>query len=130
MRTPNSPDIRDRTLARDARCDLEKEQSLRLVRVLIEHTGPRLLEARDTMPMSVLRAVIAVADAPEEKLRLAALELLGELSETSHPVRDDTAEVAGQAERNLASCSRPQPAAFGRQRWSPQRSRSTVGKST
>ncbi|BGP56841.1 hypothetical protein JCM8202v2_004472 [Rhodotorula sphaerocarpa] len=68
-----------KTLARDARCDLEKEQSLRLVRVLIEHTGPRLLEARDTMPMSVLRAVIAVADAPEEKLRLAALELLGEL---------------------------------------------------
>lgn len=70
-----------RTLARDARSDFEKEHALRLVRVIVEHAGSRLHEASDIIPLSVLRAVIAIAEATEEKLRLSALELLGELGE-------------------------------------------------
>ena len=54
---------------------------MRLVRAMVEHAGGKLHEARGIVPIGVLRAVIAIADAPEEKLRLAALEVLGELSE-------------------------------------------------
>ena len=54
---------------------------MRLVRAMIEHAGGKLHDAREIVPIGVLRAVIAIADAPEEKLRLAALEVLGELSE-------------------------------------------------
>ncbi|KAG0654436.1 hypothetical protein C6P46_001643 [Rhodotorula mucilaginosa] len=68
-----------KTLARDARFDFEKQHALRLVRAMVEHAGGKLHEARGIVPIGVLRAVIAIADAPEEKLRLAALEVLGEL---------------------------------------------------
>ncbi|GAA5860724.1 hypothetical protein JCM3774_006265 [Rhodotorula dairenensis] len=68
-----------KTLARDARFELEKQHALRLVRSMIEHAGTRLQEAQDIIPISVLRAVIAIADAADERLRLAALEVLGEL---------------------------------------------------
>lgn len=54
---------------------------MRLIRAMIEHAGGKLHDAREIVPIGVLRAVIAIADAPEEKLRSAALEVLGELSE-------------------------------------------------
>lgn len=50
---------------------------------MIEHAGARLPEAQEIIPVAVLRAVIAIADAADERLRLAALEVLGELSESS-----------------------------------------------
>lgn len=63
---------------------------MRLIRAMIEHAGGKLHDAREIVPIGVLRAVIAIADAPEEKLRLAALEVLGELSERD--IRDFIAD--------------------------------------
>ncbi|GJN92824.1 hypothetical protein Rhopal_005862-T1 [Rhodotorula paludigena] len=67
-----------RSLARDSKHDLEKEHALRLVRVLISHAGAHL-HGQEIAPVAVLRAVVALAETSEEKLRLAALETLGEL---------------------------------------------------
>ncbi|GAA5935683.1 hypothetical protein JCM3775_003381 [Rhodotorula graminis] len=68
-----------RSLSRDAKHDHEKTQALRLVRALIVLAGPSLGHGRAVVPVSVLRGVVALAETPEERLRVAALETLGEL---------------------------------------------------
>ncbi|TNY18128.1 Rapamycin-insensitive companion of mTOR, N-term-domain-containing protein [Rhodotorula diobovata] len=68
-----------RSLARDAKHDHEKTHALRLVRALLALAGSTLGHGRDIVPVSVLRGVVALAETPEEALRLAALETLGEL---------------------------------------------------
>ncbi|GAA5853920.1 hypothetical protein JCM9279_007602 [Rhodotorula babjevae] len=68
-----------RSLSRDAKHDHEKTQALRLVRALIALAGPSLGHGREVVPVSVLRGVVALAETPEERLRVAALETLGEL---------------------------------------------------
>ncbi|GAA6053956.1 hypothetical protein JCM3770_004640 [Rhodotorula araucariae] len=68
-----------RSLARDAKYDHEKAHALRLVRALLSHAGTTLAHGCEVVPVAVLRAVVALAETPEEKLRLAALETLGEL---------------------------------------------------
>ncbi|GAA5998873.1 hypothetical protein JCM5350_007882 [Sporobolomyces pararoseus] len=79
-----------RSLARDSKHDLEKEQSLRLIRRLLELST--LSRSNDfdfvdlerhhkvhTHLVAILRGVVAIAEQSEEKLRLASLETLGEL---------------------------------------------------
>ncbi|GAA6031289.1 hypothetical protein JCM8097_005586 [Rhodosporidiobolus ruineniae] len=65
-----------RSLARDSAHLLEKEHALRLIRALLPFSSPDLL---DVVPVSAMRAVVAIAETVEEKLRLAALEMLGEM---------------------------------------------------
>ncbi|GAA5917264.1 hypothetical protein JCM5296_000314 [Sporobolomyces johnsonii] len=67
-----------RSLSRDSKHDVEKEQALRLVRAMLEHIDSSAPEHR-LAATAILRAVVAIAEQPEEKLRLAALEMLGEL---------------------------------------------------
>ncbi|KAI5479428.1 cytosolic regulator Pianissimo [Pseudohyphozyma bogoriensis] len=63
-----------RSLSRPPPCDLEKEHCLRLIRALLA-----LPDAYKPVQPSVIRAIVAIAEHAEEKLRLAALETLGEL---------------------------------------------------
>jgi hypothetical protein len=86
------------SLARDLTQELEKEHALRLIRATLLHTSPNSYiplsqhshtelgveiepqdEREQVVPIAVMRAVVAVAESVEEKLRLAALETLGEL---------------------------------------------------
>lgn len=86
------------SLARDSSHELEKEQALRLIRTTLLHTSPNSYiplthhlstelgvdmepqeEPEQVVPVAVMRAVVAVAESVEEKLRLAALETLSEL---------------------------------------------------
>lgn len=62
------------SLSRDHKFEVEKEQALRLVRLLLS-----LPDADRPVPPSVIRAIVAIAENTEEKLRLASLETLGEL---------------------------------------------------
>ncbi|GEM10208.1 cytosolic regulator Pianissimo [Rhodotorula toruloides] len=94
-----------RSLARDSAYELEKEHALRLIRTTLLHTSPNSYiplshraptelgvdvepqeEREQVVPVAVMRAVVAVAEAVEEKLRLAALETLGELVITNLPL--------------------------------------------
>ena len=61
-------------MTRDHKFEVEKEQALRLIRFIFE-----LPEAQSTMSVSVVRAIVALAESSEEKLRLSSLEILGEL---------------------------------------------------
>ncbi|GAA6004172.1 hypothetical protein JCM10207_002465 [Rhodosporidiobolus poonsookiae] len=86
LNTHHLPLFLIRTLARDPAFILEKEHALRLIRALLPfaHPQPPVLDPDfdpppDVVPVSVMRAVVAIADAQEDKLRLAALEMLGEL---------------------------------------------------
>ncbi|KAL8290440.1 hypothetical protein RQP46_002698 [Phenoliferia psychrophenolica] len=63
-----------RTLSRDHKFEVEKEQALRLVRLLLS-----LPDADRPVQPAVIRAVVALAESQDEKLRLASLETLGEL---------------------------------------------------
>ncbi|KAK4705182.1 rapamycin-insensitive companion of mTOR, partial [Phenoliferia sp. Uapishka_3] len=63
-----------RTLARDHKFEVEKEQSLRLVRHLLS-----LPDADRPVQPAVIRAIVALAESQDEKLRLASLQTLGEL---------------------------------------------------
>lgn len=95
------------SLARDAKHDLEKEQALRLIRRIVQLSTstaavamvPLEVDDRDDAGgrrgataaerhgrlharlVAILRGVVAIAEQPEEKLRLASLETLGELGE-------------------------------------------------
>ncbi|BGP09793.1 hypothetical protein JCM10049v2_005667 [Rhodotorula toruloides] len=94
-----------RSLARDSAHELEKEHALRLIRTTLLHTSPNSYiplshhpptelgvdiepqeEREQVVPIAVMRAVVAVAESVEEKLRLAALETLGELVITNLPL--------------------------------------------
>lgn len=98
------------SLARDSTQELEKEHALRLIRTTLLHTSPNSYiplshaltelgveiepqeEREQVVPIAVMRAVVAIAESVEEKLRLAALETLGELGASplhrlSSPVR-------------------------------------------
>ncbi|BGP33786.1 hypothetical protein JCM10296v2_005591 [Rhodotorula toruloides] len=93
-----------RSLARDSTQELEKEHALRLIRTTLLHTSPNSYiplshpptelgveiepqeEREQVVPIAVMRAVVAVAESVEEKLRLAALETLGELVITNLPL--------------------------------------------
>ncbi|GAA5902766.1 TORC2 complex subunit TSC11 [Sporobolomyces salmoneus] len=82
-----------RSLGRDSKHDLEKEQALRLIRRILELSTTLAAPPDSTSPsdslqdherlhshlVAVLRGVVAIAEQPEEKLRLASLETLGEL---------------------------------------------------
>ncbi|EGU12160.1 hypothetical protein RTG_01774 [Rhodotorula toruloides ATCC 204091] len=94
-----------RSLARDSTHELEKEHALRLIRTTLLHTSPNSYiplshapstelgveiepqeEREQVVSIAVMRAVVAVAESVEEKLRLAALETLGELVITNLPL--------------------------------------------
>ncbi|BGP18107.1 hypothetical protein JCM10213v2_006158 [Rhodosporidiobolus nylandii] len=79
-----------RSLARDTSHNLEKEHALRLIRALLLFTTPESSVSGggevEVVPVGVMRAVVAIAETPEEKLRLAALETLGELVIRSLPL--------------------------------------------
>lgn len=65
-----------RSLTRDHKCDLEKQQALLTIRSLIQLThvsGVPLVAA------GVVRAIVALAENGEDKLRYVALETLCEL---------------------------------------------------
>ncbi|KAM0751148.1 hypothetical protein T439DRAFT_374032 [Meredithblackwellia eburnea MCA 4105] len=66
-----------RTLSRDHKFEVEKEQALRLVRHLL--SLPDIAIESAPVPHSVIRAVVALAESADEKLRLASLQTLGEL---------------------------------------------------
>lgn len=66
-----------RSLTRDHKFEVEKEQALRLIRLILSLPAPSPLV---TVP--IVRAIVALAESPEEKLRLASLQILGELGET------------------------------------------------
>lgn len=68
------PKLFRRSLSRDHKFEVEKEQALRLVRLLLS-----LPDTDQPVPSSVIRAITAIAEQTEEKLRLAALQTLGEL---------------------------------------------------
>lgn len=78
--------VSSRSLSRNAQHDHEKTQALRLIRALITLAGPSLGHGREVVPVSVLRGVVALAETPEERLRVAALETLGELGEPLAPL--------------------------------------------
>ncbi|KAK4049817.1 hypothetical protein OIV83_003873 [Microbotryomycetes sp. JL201] len=65
-----------RTFARDAKFEMEKEQALKLVRTLMVYS---VADANRIVPVSVIRAVVSIAENTEDRMRLAALETLGEL---------------------------------------------------
>lgn len=66
--------VRYSSLCRDHRFEVEKEQALRLIRALLS-----LPDTDRPVPASVIRAIVAIAENLEEKLRIACLETLGEL---------------------------------------------------
>ncbi|GAA5909150.1 hypothetical protein JCM6882_001203 [Rhodosporidiobolus microsporus] len=72
-----------RSLARDTPFLLEKEHALRLIRALLPFATPATTlsgaSEHEVLPVGVVRAVVAIAETVEEKLRLAALETLGEM---------------------------------------------------
>ncbi|SDA01470.1 BZ3500_MvSof-1268-A1-R1_Chr10-1g02698 [Microbotryum saponariae] len=63
-----------KSLSRDSRAEVEKEQALRLIRLLLS-----LPDTDQPVQPAVIRAIVAIAENQEEKLRLACLETLGEL---------------------------------------------------
>jgi rapamycin-insensitive companion of mTOR len=63
-----------RTLARDAKHEHEKIQTMRLIRHLLALRAPL-----PEMTCSILRAVVAVSENSEDSLKLVALETLAEL---------------------------------------------------
>ncbi|KAM0790272.1 hypothetical protein ACM66B_005576 [Microbotryomycetes sp. NB124-2] len=65
-----------RSFARDSKFELEKEQALRLVRTLMVYS---IADVNRIVPVSVIRAVVSIAENTEDRMRLAALETLGEL---------------------------------------------------
>lgn len=76
-----------RSLTRDIKLAREREQVIKLVRVLVELSGDR--HASFTPPgcgnvlvtEPIMRAVIAIAEQPEDPLRLICCETLIETSE-------------------------------------------------
>jgi hypothetical protein len=60
-----------KALSRDHRCDLEKQQVLRTIRHILRYPG--------RVSIGVAKAVVALAENGEDKLRLVSLELLAEL---------------------------------------------------
>lgn len=67
-----------RSLSRDSRCDLEKQQALLTVRSLIQLTH---VSGVQLVAVGVVRAIVAIAENGEDKLRYVALESLAELGE-------------------------------------------------
>lgn len=73
---------RHRSFARDEKCDIEKEQALRLVRHLLSlerANGGTSARSFRHIPAAVVRALVAVAESQDEQLRLPALETLVEI---------------------------------------------------
>ena len=78
-----------RTLIRDNRFELEKIQAVKLIRAIMELAALRSISAapdrlaldlEDLLAASVVRALAAVAEHPEDKLRHICLETLAELA--------------------------------------------------
>ncbi|KAJ3112369.1 hypothetical protein HDU96_004614 [Phlyctochytrium bullatum] len=67
-----------RALTRDQRNDLEREQALKLVRAFVEDGG-----GDGVVPHSVVRTLVAIAEQPDDKFRIVALETLCELAVTN-----------------------------------------------
>jgi len=63
-----------RSLTRDQRYDVEREQALKLIRSLVDIPG-----TVDLIPQSVIRIVIAIAEQSEEKFRNICIETICEL---------------------------------------------------
>ncbi|SGY19034.1 BQ5605_C014g07543 [Microbotryum silenes-dioicae] len=78
-----------KSLSRDSRAEVEKEQALRLIRLLLS-----LPDTDQPVQPAVIRAIVAIAENQEEKLRLACLETLGELL-----IRDVSLLVAAEGLR-------------------------------
>lgn len=68
-----------RTLLRDSRFDVEKEQALKLIRAVMD-LGSSSTGEEDLISVSIVRALVAAADHGEEKLRVLYLETLAELA--------------------------------------------------
>lgn len=78
----DSTKVSNSSLARDSKHDLEKEQALRLIRRILELVSPSDQPQNRSKLVAILRGVVAIAEQPEEKLKLAALETLGELGQS------------------------------------------------
>jgi rapamycin-insensitive companion of mTOR len=63
-----------RTLTRDHRYDVEREQAIRLIRACIDIPG-----ASEHIPQSVVRILVSISEQPDEKLKVVCLETLCEL---------------------------------------------------
>ena len=63
-----------RTLTRDHRYDVEREQAIRLIRGCIDIPG-----ASDHIPQSVVRILVSLSEQPDEKLKVVCIETLCEL---------------------------------------------------
>jgi rapamycin-insensitive companion of mTOR len=70
-----------RTLLRDSRFDVEKEQALKLIRSIMEY-GSQDESQEDLISVGVIRALIAASEHGEETLRHLYVETLAELGET------------------------------------------------
>lgn len=63
-----------RTLTRDHRYDVEREQAIRLIRAAINVSG-----GSEHIPQSVVRILVSLSEQPDEKLKVVCLETLCEL---------------------------------------------------
>ncbi|KAJ3392033.1 hypothetical protein HDU84_004961 [Entophlyctis sp. JEL0112] len=64
-----------RALSRDNRFDLEREQAIKLVRAFLEIEG-----AVKLLSTGLVRVLVALAENPEDKLRIVALETICEIA--------------------------------------------------
>ncbi|KAJ3208873.1 hypothetical protein HDU67_006498 [Dinochytrium kinnereticum] len=64
-----------RALTRDQRNDLEREQALKLVRAFVDGSG-----GAGIVPHSIVRTLVAIAEQPDDKFRIVALETVCELA--------------------------------------------------
>ncbi|KAI9140964.1 Rapamycin-insensitive companion of mTOR, N-term-domain-containing protein [Paraphysoderma sedebokerense] len=64
-----------RTLIRDQKYELEREQSLKLIRRWIS-----IPNAAEIIPASIIRVLVSIAEYPDDKLRMICVETLCELS--------------------------------------------------
>jgi len=82
----------NRALLRDNKHAVEKEQVLKLIRAIVEvGTVRRDSETKNgpgTIPISeaVMRAVVAVAEHPEDPFRLICIQTLAEICKRPFPV--------------------------------------------
>lgn len=84
---PLGPFLNRSSLSRDHRSALEKEQALRLTRLLLSLPGSGVEgDEHRAIPCSVIRAVVAIAESVDEKMRIMCLETLGELRKYLPPL--------------------------------------------
>ena len=117
-----------RSLARDHKFELEKEQAVRLVRMLLS-----MPDTDQPVSASVIRAIVAIAESTEEKLRLSCLHILGELGQSGVAVRMAVVVAVAMAERRGLIGTHAERSdhghwTIGQRRWATGRAASIVGR--